>query len=187
MIASLLALGLLVTSPEAGPTAATAAPTATPTSASASAPSVHPALAVAPGGPSLGAGVVLPALLLAGLAAAALLLSRKRARRPRLVEVLESSSLGPRRSLVVVRLGDELLVLGSSEGGISLLTTAPAPAAVRAPAPAPEPAPGGGLLSRLRLAPQRHPAPVFDSLLADSLEDVELRRKLAAGQAGSVR
>jgi hypothetical protein len=29
--------------------------------------------------------------------------------------------------------------------------------------------------------------PTFDALLSESLEDAELRRKLAAGQAGSVR
>ncbi len=46
---------------------------------------------------------------------------------------------------------------------------------------------GDGLLARLRLGPQRTPAPVFDSLLSESVEDLELRRKLAAGQAGSVR
>jgi flagellar biogenesis protein FliO len=182
MIATLLALAL-ATAPDPAP-AATPAPVPAPTAIPAPA-----AFAIPAGGPSMGASVLLPALLLAGLAAAALLLSRKRARRPRFVEILESSSLGPRRSLVVARLGDELLLLGSSEGGITLLTTAPAPAAARAPAPDPGPAParGLGLLGRLRLAPQRTPAPVFDSLLADSLEDVELRRKLAAGQAGSVR
>ncbi len=30
-------------------------------------------------------------------------------------------------------------------------------------------------------------APVFDSLLSESMEDLELRRKLAVGQGGSVR
>jgi flagellar biogenesis protein FliO len=135
-------------------------------------------------------GLWAAALLLAGLAATSFALTRRRTRRIRMVEVLESTSIGPRRSLVVARLGDELLVLGSSEAGIALLTTSPAPVA-RAASPAAEPAPaqgrGFGLLARLRFGPQRQPAPAFDSLLAESLEDVELRRKLAAGQAGSIR
>ncbi|MBI5070212.1 MAG: flagellar biosynthetic protein FliO [Deltaproteobacteria bacterium] len=142
---------------------------------------------------SFAGGVAIPALLLAGLGAAAFLVTRKRTQRTRLVEVLETQSLGTRRSLVVARLGDELLVLGASEAGIALLTTTPAPLAARAPAqaqaPATEAAPADdrGLLARLRLRPQRSPAPVFDSLLTESMEDLELRRKLAVGQGGSVR
>jgi len=144
------------------------------------------------GAPAFPGGVAIPALLLAGLGAAAFLITRRRTQRPRLVEVLESQSLGGRRSLVVARLGEELLVLGASEAGIHLLTTAPAPLAARTAAPAPAAAApaegrGLGLLSRLRLRPQRAPAPVFDSLLSESLEDLELRRKLAVGQGGSVR
>jgi flagellar protein FliO/FliZ len=144
------------------------------------------------------------ALLLA-LAAAALLAARRRRRVPRLVELVESASLGPKRSLVVARLGDELLVLGASEGGISLLATrpAPAPAAVPAeegPAAAPTVAarlPGAAptttravsrvaaLLGRLRR--RRAAPPTFEELLVESGEDEELRRKLAAGQVGWVR
>jgi len=96
-------------------------------------------------------------------------------------------------------MGDELLLLGASEGGISLLTTRAAPAAAQSvsdplPPPVPrlrpEPAPsaqGAGLLSRFKLRPQPRSAPAFDVLLDESVEDTELRRKLAAGQAGSVR
>ncbi len=63
------------------------------------------------------------------------------------------------------------------------------------PDPAPDAAPArGGVLALLsRLRPGRAPAPAaaaaapFDALLAESTEDLELRRKLALGQPGSVR
>jgi flagellar protein FliO/FliZ len=185
--------------------------------------------------PSAGAfspGPLVAGLFLALLAAAALLLARRRRRVARIIDILESASLGPKRSLVIARLGDELLVLGSSEGGIALLSTRPAagllgeftrsPGAVRA-APSGEPPPEAresaaeGLRRSLRAAgvpaPQerepssadprpaprsatgrvldllarlwsrtRPPAPPrFEAALTESLEDVELRRKLAAG------
>ncbi len=172
------------------------APTATaPPTAASTATATAPSTPWAQGSPAaFPGGVAIPALLLAGLGMAAFLITRRRTQCTRLVEVLESQSLGARRSLVVARLGDELLVLGASEAGIHLLTTAPAPLAARAAAAAPAPAAtapaegrGLGLLARLRLRPQRAPAPVFDSLLGESLEDLELRRKLAVGQGGSVR
>jgi hypothetical protein len=65
-------------------------------------------------------------LLLAALAAAALVLARRRRGAPRMIQIVETASLGPKRSLVVARVGDELLLLGSSEGGIALLTARPA-------------------------------------------------------------
>jgi flagellar biogenesis protein FliO len=133
--------------------------------------------------------VALPALLLAGLAVSAFMLTRGRARAVRHVEVVETASLGPRRSLVVARMNGELLLLGASEAGISLLSSGPAPLApLRAAAPEPPVAGRGfGLLARLRLRPQRAPAPTFDALLAESAEDQELRRKLALGQTRTVR
>ncbi len=155
-------------------------------------------------------GPVAAGLLLAGLAAAALVMARRRGRTPRLVEIVESASLGPRRSLVVARLGDEILLLGSSEGGVTLLSTRPAAGLVRTQAPRTEstfgaplfgpsdsgpPLPTGrvsqilgrlsGLRSRLGLRPRTSSAPLFDTLLTESQEDVELRRKLAAGRAGT--
>jgi len=84
------------------------------------------------------AGPIAAGLLLAALALAALVTARRRRRAPRLVEIVESASLGPKRTLVVARLGEELLVLGSSEGGIALLASRPAPplvAAAAAPVP----------------------------------------------------
>jgi len=66
--------------------------------------------------------VSLPAVLLAGLAIAAYVVARRR-RVPKLkqIQILETASLGPKRSLVVARVGDETLVLGTSEAGITLL------------------------------------------------------------------
>lgn len=156
---------------------------AVPSPSRAEAPAAVPAPVAAR--PPLPAGVAGAALLLAGLGAAAFLLSRRRARADRLLTVVESTSIGPRRHLVVARLADDLLVLGSSEAGISLLSTVPAPARAAASSPAPAPAGGPGLLARLRPSSRR--APGFHTLLAESVEDLELRRKLAAGQAGSVR
>jgi flagellar protein FliO/FliZ len=143
-----------------------------------------------------------PGVLLAGLAAAALVLRRRRRPSARRVQVLETTSLGPKRSLVLARFEDELLLLGASEAGIQLLrhrpgTEARAPAAALAeapdfdppPLPAREP-PGvlAGLVTKLRrVRPETAQAPRFDALLAESAEDQELRRKLARGQGGSVR
>jgi flagellar biogenesis protein FliO len=108
-----------------------------------------------------------------------------------MIRILESASLGPKRALVVARLGDELLVLGSSEAGVALLATRPAPLADELGAPAAAPAPARapdllGWLGRLR-RPASAPAAGFERVLTESLEDAELRRKLAAGHAGSVR
>jgi flagellar protein FliO/FliZ len=155
------------------------------------------------------AGTVAAGLFLAALAAAALVLARRRKRAPRLVEIVETASLGPKRSLVVARMGDELLLLGASEGGISLLTTRAAPQAapLAAADPLPQPlaavpalphaAPARvateiagsvvGLFSRFKRGARPDASPAFEALLSESVEDAELRRKLAAGQAGSVR
>jgi flagellar biogenesis protein FliO len=150
--------------------------------------------------PAPGLATLAPAGLLLALAVAAVVVARRR--RPaarRMLEVVESASLGPRRSLVVARVGGELLVLGVSEAGIALLSSGPAAAAPTAtPGPAPASTPGrtapargvssqlSGLLSRLRPQPAA-PAPEFEAALAESLEDAELRRKLAQGGAGVVR
>ncbi|HEX7489069.1 MAG TPA: hypothetical protein VF341_09190 [Anaeromyxobacteraceae bacterium] len=44
-----------------------------------------------------------------------------------------------------------------------------------------------GLIDRLKRWPRPDAARSFDAALAESVEDVELRRKLATGRAGSVR
>ena len=159
-------------------------------------------------GPSFSGGSLAAGLLLAGLTVAALLLARRKRRSSRrLVEVLESASLGPKRSLVVARMGDELLLLGSSEGGIALLATQPAPQGLETAPLADSAAPSEdagtgiaeaalGVIARLmgrlpaqaaRPAAAASPVSPFDGLLTESLEDVELRQKLSAGQAGMVR
>ena len=186
---------------------ATANPTSTVTSSSTALPAPYPAPASSFSGGSIAAG-----LLLAALAAAALVLARRRRNLPRLVEIVESAGLGPKRSLVVVRLGDELLVLGSSEGGITLLATRPAGSltstATQPLSPTLSPLSRGeggvsstanatstsplagaalGLIDRLKRWPRPEAVPSFDAALAESDEDLDLRRKLAAGRAGNVR
>lgn len=179
--------------------------------------------------------VALPASLLGVLALCAYLFARRRrAVMPRRIEILETASLGPKRSLIVARVGDETLILGSSEAGITLLrggsphtdvsaaigrvVAASDPASddtmeisqpieeALADIPEPDaPAPrmthrggfraieGGlaGLFSRRSNdvggdagmgQPDR-----FEDLLEDSVEDQELRRKLAAGMSARVR
>lgn len=170
----------------------TSTSTATPTAAS---PPLH--LTATPG---TGLSLAAPGLALFGLAGAALLLARKKKGTGRLVQVLETTALGPRRALVVARLGDELLLLGSAEGGITLLRSQPAGAAAAsaaedlpaklAAAPArPAPAPLASLVDRLRGVRGKPAAraPEFSALLEESAEDLELRRKLARGQPGTVR
>jgi len=198
MTALLLALAL----------AADPAPAAPPAEAPASAPAapavpalLEPLAAVAPPMPSL--VTALPALsALAALGAAALLLGRKR-RGPgrRLLQVIETAHLGPKRQLVVARLGGELLLLASSESGIALLSShpdspaeEPAAQAPGRPEAAPPPGPGEGplagvaqLFGRLRRAPKGPPeGTAFESLLQESSDDLELRRKLARGLSGRV-
>lgn len=98
-----------------------------------------------------------PLLVIGALAIAALIFSRRRRKAAGWIRVLETTSLGPKRSLVVAQVGDETVLFGSSEGGITLLKGGLTPAA---PAPS---------LS-------------FDTLLAESAEDQDLRSKLQAGQ-----
>lgn len=98
-----------------------AALTLVATAAAAPAP-LFPAAPVDDGG----GGVFLPALALAVLAALAWFLSRRKRQAGGRLEVLESTSLGFKRSIVLVRVQDEILVVGSSEAGLSLLSRRPA-------------------------------------------------------------
>jgi len=208
-----------------------------------------PAASVAPSGFR---AVGMPALFLAALAVAAYVFARKKRGlgSTRRIQILETASLGQKRSLVIARVGDETLVLGASEAGITLLQAgdgtgtaarlampAPAPLETAAPADkatssmkldevevpnemdqslidaladvpepdgiAPTPARGsfrsieGGLASLFgrkaaataaaRVESKTATAETFDDLLEDSVEDQELRRKLAAGMSARVR
>lgn len=146
-----------------------------------------------------GLGSALPALVvIASLGGLALYLARRRpGTGQRLVQVLETASLGPRRQLVVVRLGDSLMLLGSSESGVTLLSmqpgAAPAPAAdagTATPSPVPlepkRPSLLSGLWSRLRDRAPAAPGPSFEELLLESADDQALRRKLASGRSARV-
>jgi flagellar biogenesis protein FliO len=147
----------------------------------------------------------------AALALFALLL-RRRPESERLLKILETQSLGGRRALILAQLGNEALLLSSSEAGVTLLAARPAPqqrpapAQQRAPeraegrAPAPSPANARPSFARAlleRLVPAREPqlatagAPVarptsFGALLEETADDQELRRKLVAGRRGRV-
>jgi flagellar biogenesis protein FliO len=187
----LVTLSLLAsTASAATPGAATPPPDLAPVEATILAPPATPELASA-----------LPAIgVIAVLAGVALYLSR---RRPgsgrRLVQVLETASLGPRRQLVVVRLGDDVLLLGSSEAGVTLLSTQPAgaslgasiaPASVPARSVEPPPEQPASVLDRLWSGlTRRPPVPAkasFEDLLIESTDDQALRRKLASGRPGKV-
>lgn len=164
-------------------------PPPTPTSAH-----TAPAPAWASPGPEAaggGAAFLLPALVLLALGGLALWLRQRRPSAQRYLQVLETTSLGPKRALIVARLGDETLVLGSSEAGLTLLATRPFSEA--APAPlrtAPPSAEGMTPLMQLKALfahkPAVKPTAGFESLLQDSVEDEELRRKLAQGRGGRV-
>jgi flagellar protein FliO/FliZ len=63
----------------------------------------------------------LAAAILVGLAGAAFWFTRRRASRTRMIRIVETASIGPRRSLVVACIGGRTMVLGVSEAGVSLL------------------------------------------------------------------
>ena len=190
---ALLAAALLLAQP-AAPLAAPALPapaTAPGAAATASAPELHLPRA----GLDLGA-LAAPAALIAALGGVALILARRKRAPGRRVQVLETTSLGPKRSLVLARLRDEVLLLGASEAGITLLRAQPAADLELDAAPAPAPAaraaqrpaaPLSDLVARLRRARPDRGSARFEALLVESAEDQELRRKLARGQVGSVR
>jgi flagellar biogenesis protein FliO len=60
-------------------------------------------------------------VLLAGLAIAAVVFARRRNARPRMIRIVETASIGPRRSLVIANVGGRTMVLGVSEAGVALL------------------------------------------------------------------
>jgi flagellar protein FliO/FliZ len=158
---------------------------------------------------------VLAVVLLLGVGIAAFLFARKRGSRERVIRIVETASIGPRRSLVVASVGGRTMVLGVSEAGVSLLDSpASLPATVAQPkaeetedaarglrnfaSAAVEPAAEtpaedkqeSSLLSRLFHRKPREAEGLgredFEQLFAESMEDEDLRRKLALGQSGRI-
>ncbi len=158
------------------------------------------AAGVAPGssGTSLGT-LALPAVALAALAVAALILSRRsKARGPSRIRVLETLSVGPKRALVLAQLGDTQLLIGSSEGGLTLLSQQQTHAVY--PEPATQPLPhtdfeinddfdeGVTALHRRGQSGQSAGmAAAFERVMGEASEDDELRAKLASGMKVLVR
>ncbi len=124
-----------------------------------------------------------PALGIVGLAALAFTLKRRKQLGGRSITIVEAASLGEKRSLVIADVMGERLVLGVSEAGVTVLMNKPVPEGEAGPIVLP-PALSGpvhqpmGFFARLK---GRSPAPAFDAALQESIEDQELRAKLAAG------
>jgi len=155
-------------------------------------------------------------LLVAGVALARF--ARRRITRERMIRIVETASIGPRRSLVVACVGNRTMVLGVSEAGVSLLDAQVPPAPLVSVADAKpngvvedaalglrnlavaagfgqdekseDPQHESSLLGRLfhrkRRAPDGLEREDFDQLFSESLEDEDLRRKLAMGESGRV-
>jgi flagellar biogenesis protein FliO len=165
---------------------------------------------------------LLPVLMLGAFAILGLRFAKKRRTEGRHVRILETTQLGPKRSLIVAKVGDETLLLGASEAGIALIQVRPSGAAADSsrshgreddidvspkwadvlPAdfrskPIGEDDEDVGqatMLSRLfrkrrQDIPEAWPfANVLDaSLMEESVEDRELREKLAMGMEARVR
>ena len=165
------------------------------------------------------AKALVPVLLLGALGIVGLRFAKKRRGMGRHVQILETTQLGPKRSLIVAKVGGETLLLGSSEAGIALIQVRPS-ASMQDERPQPDtdehldispkwadvlPADftakpandeDGGqakMLSRLFKKrrtdiPEAWPfANVLDaSMLDESIEDRELRDKLAMGMEARV-
>ncbi len=136
-----------------------------------------------------------PGFALAALAALAFALTRRRAKSTRNISVVETASLGPKRSLVIADVMGERMVLGVSEAGISVLSTRAAPQPEPAPfvIPAPLETVSTSLSKEMSFfdrmlgrVPQPNAVASFDETLRDSLEDQELRAKLSLGQRSVV-
>jgi flagellar biogenesis protein FliO len=109
---------------KAAPLAPTTQPDA-PLAAVAAVESTTPSSNNTSGGPgkssSGAASTLLAVALLAGIGVAATLFARRRATRVRMIRIVETASIGPRRSLVVACIGGRTMVLGVSEAGVALL------------------------------------------------------------------
>jgi len=139
---------------------------------------------------------VAPALALLGLAGLAVGLTRRRRATGGSIRILEAATLGPRRSLVIADVLGDRLVLGVSEAGVAVLSSRPVPADGAQPealgatlatatffGARPAIVPAMGFFARL--AGKTPPVP-FEEALGESIEDQELRAKLANGMRGVV-
>ncbi|MCC6335748.1 MAG: flagellar biosynthetic protein FliO [Myxococcales bacterium] len=130
------------------------------------------ALTTASAGAPFTAGPVWGGLGLLALAVVAFLLSRRRARVARRLELVESMSLGPRRSMCLARVDGRLLVLGVSEAGVQLLTQYDAPASAEEAEPSDVSEPAEAL--------------AFENLLVESTAEQELRARFSAARLNEV-
>ena len=142
--------GVLASSPSssspAPPLRSTATPTPTPTASPAVARTRYP-LRRQLGTNAPAGGVILGGIALLALAGAAFYFSRRRAAgNRRHIQILETASLGPKRALVVARVGDATMILGTSEAGITLLQSVPDADAAEADG-------GGTMVPELSFAP----------------------------------
>jgi flagellar biogenesis protein FliO len=114
--------------------------------------------------------------LLLALGGGALFLHRRKVTMPGQLQIQERISLGPKRMLALAQWGDEMMLLGVSEAGITLLKSQPA----EKPILLDEGLPTSASASASPLATS------FEELLGDLPEDAALRAKLRAGRSGRV-
>lgn len=197
MHAALLSLALATTPSTAEEGSAATPPPPAPASAADSVVAAAFTQSIGTSAPALQSGaewssLLAPGFALVALGALAFALTRRRGSTSRAITLVESASLGPKRTLVIADVMGDRLVLGVSEAGIAVLSTRPAPhpepAPYVIPAPAaPTPAPQMGFFDRLLgRVPKAAGVASFDEALQDSLEDQELRAKLQLGQRSVV-
>ncbi|HVR61766.1 MAG TPA: flagellar biosynthetic protein FliO [Polyangia bacterium] len=127
-----------------------------------------------------GIGIYLAGALLALLAGAAYVFNRRRVAVPRLVKIVETASLGPKRSIVVARIGNETMILGTSEAGITVLQARPEAAASVAPAQAVVAVAAGAASGDEPDAPE----PASPAAMAGEIPDADVDEPLAPVQGG---
>jgi flagellar biogenesis protein FliO len=182
-----------------------------PSAPAAAAPAVTSPTAAAPESRGHTALIVCLLLLLAGAAFG--LWKRRSAPLDRRIRILETASLGPKRALILAEVNGVTMVIGASEAGIALLTT-PTPATNDGAIPSNEAAAAdeqdssfgaratshalaqSGALHRLfpkigsqpaageAEAGERAEDALFASMLAETMEDQELRQRLSNGFSG---
>jgi flagellar biogenesis protein FliO len=94
----------------------------------------HEVLAVGTSKAENGLSLIFAVTLLAGLGIAAFLLARRRASHGRMIHILETASIGAKRSLVVANVSGRTMVLAVSEAGVTLLDSTCTPVTATAQA-----------------------------------------------------